>query len=171
MSGSFRARAELTGPWAVYPCSRHGYGAEWGVANEVWRSRHQSKELAGLGVKRQTDKLTRHPGPSLPAAFPQVAGVLADAKGRSSLGQRYSARLADLISLGFALLPLSFWGFPPVVWLQSGCRRHCPWRVLTLHLQVINLAEMVAFNSYGWLIKMSTISFLKDSLWELYFLS
>ena len=59
----------------------------------------------------------------------------------------YSAHLAISMSLGFALLPLSFWVSPSPSVIAEGDAGGTALGRLALHLQVINLAEMVVFNS------------------------
>ena len=95
-----------------------------GSQGKFWRSCHfpmsrLRMSWPELGVGEQGDKLFDSWGPPLPAAFPQASGELGLLRANHPLGKSYSAHLAIFISLGSALLSLSFWVFPSMMWLQS----------------------------------------------------
>lgn len=125
--------------------------------------------LRGMSWPGLGDKLIDTRAPPLPSAFLQSAEVLKLLRTKRPLGKCYSAHPAISISLGFAMPPSVSVFFPPAVWLQSWMLVALLLAGLALHLQVINLAEMVVFNSSGWLIKMSATSFLRNVLCVLHF--
>lgn len=94
-----------------------------------------------------TNKLMDTWAPPLLSDFLQTAEVLKLVRTKHPLRKCYSAHLANSTSLGFALLSLGFWVSPSHSVIAEKEAGGTALGRLALHLQVISLAEMVAFNS------------------------